>query len=69
MRLTINGESREFPALSTAATVAILVEQLALNGKRIAVERNGEVVPKSQHAAVSLADGDRFEIIVAVGGG
>lgn len=68
MRITINGEARDFPAPSPA-TVAILVEQLALNGKRIAVERNGEVVPKSQHTAVSVADGDRFEIIVAVGGG
>lgn len=69
MRLTINGETRDFPALSTTATVAVLVEQLALNGKRIAIERNGEVVPKSRHAAVSVGDGDRFEIIVAVGGG
>ena len=68
MRLTINGESREFE-FAAISTVAGLVEHLALNGKRIAIERNGEVVPKSQHAAVAVQEGDRFEIIVAVGGG
>jgi sulfur carrier protein len=66
MRITINGEVRDLP---TITTVAGLVELLALSGKRIAVERNGEVVPKSQHSAVAVSDGDRFEIIVAVGGG
>jgi sulfur carrier protein len=42
---------------------------MALVGRRIAVERNGEIVPKSLHARTSLADGDRLEIVVAVGGG
>jgi sulfur carrier protein len=42
---------------------------MALAGKRVAVERNGEIVPKSQHPQVPLADGDRLEIVVAVGGG
>lgn len=46
-----------------------LVERLELNGKRIAVERNGEIVPRSQFGAVSLADGDALEIVIAVGGG
>jgi sulfur carrier protein len=40
-----------------------------LAGKRVAVERNGEIVPKSQHASVAVAAGDRIEIVVAVGGG
>lgn len=66
MQLTINGEPKTFPA---ALTVADLVERLALVGKRIAIELNGEIVPRSQHPATPLADGDRLEIVVAVGGG
>lgn len=50
-------------------TVSDLLERLALTGKRIAVERNGEIVPKSQHSSVTFADGDKVEIVVAVGGG
>jgi sulfur carrier protein len=42
---------------------------MSLAGKRIAVERNGEIVPKSAHGATLVADGDRLEIVVAVGGG
>lgn len=64
--LKINGEIRQF---SDPLTVAGLVEQLGYAGKRIAVERNGEIVPKSQHAATELASGDQLEIVVAVGGG
>ncbi|MFC5301751.1 sulfur carrier protein ThiS [Azospira restricta] len=68
MKLTINGESREFN-LPTPATVAALLDALALTGKRIAIEMNGEIVPKSRHGETPVADGDRFEIVVAVGGG
>ncbi len=64
--ITINGEARQFPE---ALTVAGLTDALGLTGKRIAVEKNGEIVPKSQHAATPLASGDRLEIVVAVGGG
>ena len=46
-----------------------LIDRLGFTGKRIAVERNGEIVPKSQHAATQLASGDQLEIVVAVGGG
>jgi sulfur carrier protein len=46
-----------------------LIEQLGYTGKRIAVERNGEIVPKSQHATTALLSGDQLEIVVAVGGG
>ncbi|MCD6042082.1 MAG: thiamine-biosynthesis protein ThiS, partial [Burkholderiales bacterium] len=42
---------------------------LNLSGKKVAVERNGEIVPRSAHASTLLADGDRLEIVVAVGGG
>jgi sulfur carrier protein len=64
--VTINGEARRF---DRSLHFAELVEHLGLAGKRIAVERNGEIVPRSQFAARSLADGDRLEIVVAVGGG
>ena len=66
MNLTINGECREFPALPT---VAALLDELGLTGKRIAVEMNGEIVPKSRHGETPVADGDRLEIVIAVGGG
>lgn len=64
--LKINGSVRQF---DLPLSVAGLVEQLGYAGKRIAVERNGEIVPKSQHALTLLADGDSLEIVVAVGGG
>ena len=66
LAIKINGEIRQFP---DPLTVAGLIEQLGYAGKRIAVERNGEIVPKSQHAATPLASGDQLEIVVAVGGG
>ena len=64
--LKINGEARHFP---DPLTVAGLIDQLGYAGKRIAVEKNGEIVPKSQHATTALATGDQLEIVVAVGGG
>ena len=66
LELKINGEARQFPEL---LTVAGLIDVLGYAGKRIAVERNGEIVPKSQHANTALATGDQLEIVVAVGGG
>ena len=66
MDITVNGVSRQFPA---ALTVAGLVEALGYSGRRIAVERNAEIVPRGRHAEVVLAEGDRIEIVVAVGGG
>ncbi len=64
--LIINGEPRSFPA---PLMVAQLVETLSLAGKRIAIEQNGAIVPRSQYAETQLADNDRLEIVVAVGGG
>ena len=69
MEITINGESRQFSELPAPLTVAALVEALGYTGKRIAVERNGEIVPRGRHADVALVAGDRIEIVVAVGGG
>ena len=64
--LTVNGEPRSFDPLPS---VAVLLEGMGLAGKRVAVERNGEIVPKGRHAETLLAAGDRIEIVVAVGGG
>jgi len=66
MQISVNGTPQ---VVASAQSVAELLEQLKLAGKRIAVERNGEVIPKSLHASTLLGDGDRLEIIVAVGGG
>ena len=66
MQVIVNGTPQPLP---DGSTVAQLLERMALAGKRVAVERNGEIVPKSLHPQVPLADGDRLEIVVAVGGG
>lgn len=66
IELAINGETRSFPA---PLSLAQLIESLELTGKRIAIEKNGEIVPRSRHADTGLASGDRLEIVVAVGGG
>lgn len=66
MNIRLNGDS--YP-LEDGATVAALIEQLTLAGRRLAVEVNEEVVPKSEHAARELAEGDRVEIVHAIGGG
>ncbi len=62
----INGAPREF---ERAISVATLIQEMDLGGKRIALERNGNIVPRSQFDQQMLADGDRLEIVVAVGGG
>jgi sulfur carrier protein len=66
MLLRINGAERRFAG---PLTLAGLVEGLGVEGKRIAIERNGEIVPRSRYGEVELADGDRLEVVVAVGGG
>ena len=65
--VTVNGEPRTVPPES--ASVAALVREPGFDGKRIAVERNGEIVPKSRYDATTLTDGDTLEIVRAVGGG
>ncbi len=66
LSLTINGESRTF---ESPLTVSNLIAVLGFAGKRVAIERNGEIVPRSQHGETRLDDGDKLEIVVAVGGG
>jgi sulfur carrier protein len=67
MQLTINGKPRSFDEV--ILNVAHLVTSLNLEGKRLAIERNGEIVPRSQFADTQLAEGDKLEIVGAVGGG
>ena len=67
IQITINGKAREFEP--TISTLADLVEKLGLTGKRLAIERNGEIVPKSTFGEVQLQQGDILEIVGAVGGG
>ena len=65
MTIILNGESRN---LDADTTLAELIETLKLSG-RLAVERNGEIVPRSAYASTVLEAGDRLEIVRAIGGG
>ncbi len=66
IQVTVNGAPRRF---TSPMPVSALIEAMSLKGKKLAVERNGEIVPRSAHASTLVADGDRLEIVVAVGGG
>jgi thiamine biosynthesis protein ThiS len=66
MNLILNGEAR---AIAGAAHIADLVAQLGLDPRKVAVERNLEIVPRSAYAETALADGDRIEIVHFIGGG
>ena len=66
MRLTVNGETREAP---DSATLADLLASLGIDARRVAVERNREIAPKSLWAETRLKDGDQLEIVQFVGGG
>jgi len=66
LSITLNGAPKHLPE---ALFVAELVAQLGYADKRVAVERNGEIIPKSQLSSTPIANGDVIEIVVAVGGG
>jgi len=66
IQVTVNGAAQRF---EQALPVSALVEKMSLAGKKIAVEKNGEIVPRSAHARTLIVDGDKLEIVVAVGGG
>lgn len=66
IQVTVNGAAHRF---EQAVNLRELLEKLAMAGKKVAVERNGEIVPKSAHADTLVTDGDQLEIVVAVGGG
>ncbi|MBW7471320.1 sulfur carrier protein ThiS [Marinobacter sp. M216] len=66
MQVEVNGDAMELPV---GATVLTLVESMALAGKRLAVEVNEDIVPRSQHGEFVLSEGDRVEVVHAIGGG
>jgi sulfur carrier protein len=66
MNLIVNGETRGFSGIRN---VAGLVAALGLDARKVAVERNLEIVPRSTYAEVRLAEGDRIEIVHFIGGG
>ena len=66
MKVFVNGEPRDVEA---GATIDALLAVLGIDRRKIAVERNREIVPRAEHAATPLAEGDRIEIVTMVGGG
>jgi sulfur carrier protein len=66
MRITVNDQPRDLPE---GATLAALLEALALGGQRVALEVNGTIVPRSQRDSHALREGDRIEVVTAIGGG
>ncbi|WGM48651.1 hypothetical protein KOAAANKH_03557 [Brevundimonas sp. NIBR10] len=65
MRVQVNGDTLDV----AAGTILGLVEELSLDPRKVAVERNLEIVPRSLHGSTALAEGDRIELVVFVGGG
>jgi sulfur carrier protein len=66
IQLIINGQLQHFDA---TLNVTQLLESMTLENKRIAVERNGQIIPRSEFGKQTLVDGDQLEIVIAVGGG
>ncbi len=66
MRVEVNGQAREFPG---SLTISSLLDDLGIDARKIAVERNLEIVPRSAYGETALADGDRLEIVHFIGGG
>jgi len=66
MKIMVNGQER---ALAAPVTVAALLAELGMASKRVAVEVNQEIVPRSRHMEFQLNDSDRVEVVFAIGGG
>ena len=66
IEISVNGSTKHY---ERPLLVAELIAQMALAGGKIAVERNGEIVPKSAHSSTLVLDGDQLEIVAAIGGG
>lgn len=64
--ISVNGETRNVPQ---GATVALLLTTIGLDIRKVAVERNEEIVPRSTYATLALAEGDKLEIVHFIGGG
>jgi sulfur carrier protein len=69
LTLTLNGQSRAFDTLPEPASLEQLISELGLKGDRVAVEHNGEIVPRSGWAETAVNGGDRLEVVHFVGGG
>jgi len=66
MQITLNGDPHP---MEKGQTIADLLKQAGWHERRLAVERNGDIVPRSEHANTVLQEGDRVEVVMAVGGG
>jgi sulfur carrier protein len=69
LTLVLNGQSRTFDTLSQPASLDLVIAELGLKGDRVAVEHNGEIVPRSAWAQTEVAGEDRLEVVHFVGGG
>ena len=69
LTLVLNGQTRTFAALSQPSSLELLIAELALKGDRVAVEHNGEIVPRASWPQTTLTEGDRLEVVHFVGGG
>jgi sulfur carrier protein len=69
MYFVLNGQTREFEQLAPGANLQDLIVELGLKGDRVAIEHNGNIVPRTEWAEARLAEGDRLEIVHFVGGG
>lgn len=66
MKILLNGQEKSF---STPVTISALLQEMGLSERRVAVEVNREIVPRSRHDEVELKDNDRVEVVFAIGGG
>jgi sulfur carrier protein len=66
LMIVVNGEAR---SVAPGTSIAALIGELGFGDRRVAVERNREVIPRAQHATTILGDGDRLELVTFVGGG
>ena len=69
LHVTLNGQTREFPELKPESALRDVVDALKLQGDRVAVEHNGEIVPRTEWQTATVRSGDRLEIVHFVGGG
>ena len=69
LRVIVNGKVQELDGLEDGAALTRLVEAMALKGDRVAIERNGEIVPRRSWPEVKIGNGDKLEIVHFVGGG
>lgn len=69
LTLVLNGQTRTFDSLSQPSSLDHLIAELALKGDRVAVEHNGEIVPRAAWSQTALTEGDRLEVVHFVGGG